>query len=381
MRGQIIEAEHLARYHWASSLARGRRVLDAGCGTAYGSALLANAGAREVVGVDLDAEVLQLARPDMPTGVVLEAGDLTTLPYEDGSFDLVVCFEVIEHVEHREAALNELRRVLAPAGILAISSPNRETYPPGNPHHVHEYTPGELEDALSSRFAAVRLDRQHTWVTSAILDDARFTLNGDSDLGDGLRVRKLSSDTPGDELYTLALASQAKLPEVEATFELASQVELRKWNDLWHEQDQTLSEQARVLTDQEKALEEHAAHRHELERHNVELERHNDDLECEIVRLREPREQAAEEMAELRNQLLTGEEQLARVPELEGRIDELVQLNDDLLELNRELTKGEEDLDELIAIADRYTVVVSSSSWRLTRPLRALFALGRRLRR
>ena len=48
MRCTLVEAEHLARYRWAAQFARGRRVLDAGCGTAYGSELLATEGAAEV---------------------------------------------------------------------------------------------------------------------------------------------------------------------------------------------------------------------------------------------------------------------------------------------------------------------------------------------
>ena len=113
VHGQIVEAEHLARYHWAAALAEGRRVLDAGCGTAYGSAILADAGAEEVVGVDVAGDVLAAVAPRMPDRVALEEADVSDLPFEDGSFDLVVCFEVIEHVEDTERVLDELARVVA----------------------------------------------------------------------------------------------------------------------------------------------------------------------------------------------------------------------------------------------------------------------------
>ena len=59
----------------------------------------------------------------------------------DRSFDLVVCFEVIEHLEEPDAALRELERVVAADGVVLVSSPNRDVYEPGNPHHLHEYTP------------------------------------------------------------------------------------------------------------------------------------------------------------------------------------------------------------------------------------------------
>ena len=61
MHGQLVEAEHLARYLWATRFAAGRRVLDAGCGMGYGSVLLAAAGAESVEGVDASEAVIAVA--------------------------------------------------------------------------------------------------------------------------------------------------------------------------------------------------------------------------------------------------------------------------------------------------------------------------------
>src|SRR5688572_15904922 len=109
MRGQLVEAEHLVRYWWATQLAAGRRVLDAGCGAAYGTRMLADAGAQRVTGIDRAASVLESVRSECPDNVELVVGDLLELPFAEGSFDLVVCFEVIEHLEEPEAALKELQ--------------------------------------------------------------------------------------------------------------------------------------------------------------------------------------------------------------------------------------------------------------------------------
>lgn len=353
MHGEIIEAEHLARYRWVSPLAADRRVLDAGCGTAYGSLLLAEAGALEVTGVDRASDVLDAVREKLPATVALEEGDVTALPYEDGRFDLVVCFEVIEHLEDPGRALDEFRRVLAPAGLLAVSSPNRNVYPPGNPHHVHEYTPAELEDELSSRFAFTDLRRQHTWITSGVLDDEQFRRSDDASLGEDVRVRKLGADEPGGELYTIALAGQDELPDAGAALELTSAVELRRWDALWHEQSEVLTQQEELLSAHERIFAEHAAVGSQLQR----------------------------ELGLLRSQLAHTESQLARMPELDAQLRELLQTNDDLLALNHELQRRQRHLQELEAIAARYTVLVGSSSWRLTGPLRRAAALLRGLAR
>jgi 2-polyprenyl-3-methyl-5-hydroxy-6-metoxy-1,4-benzoquinol methylase len=82
--------EHMARYHFAVRLARGKRVLDAGCGAGYGSAELAGV-AESVTGIDVAPEAVEHARAHyaMPN-LTFEQASCTQLPYGDGAFDLVV---------------------------------------------------------------------------------------------------------------------------------------------------------------------------------------------------------------------------------------------------------------------------------------------------
>ena len=154
MGGRMIDAEHRARYWWAASFVEEKNVLDAGCGTGYGSNILAGAGAASVIGVDRAAHVIEYARTQAEPVASFQVGDLVALPFADDAFEVAVCFEAIEHVDVPEAVLDELVRVLRPGGLLAISSPNRDIYTGSNPHHRHEFAPEELRSALSARVSA-----------------------------------------------------------------------------------------------------------------------------------------------------------------------------------------------------------------------------------
>jgi SAM-dependent methyltransferase len=258
MRGELVEVEHLVRYWWAARIARGRRTLDAGCGLGYGAAMLADAGARSVAAVDVGEAVVEAARARVPEGVTCHVGDIRELAFDDDAFELIVCFEVIEHVDEQDRALDELRRVLAPGGLLAISSPNREVYVPGNPHHVHEYVPDELEAALLHRWANVRLLRQHNFVASALLADETARVGGGQELKSA-ELRKLAPKVPGEEVYTIALAGDGDLPPATDLVALASPVEVRRWLERFEDQQRVLEQQADLLTELQRQREQHAA--------------------------------------------------------------------------------------------------------------------------
>ena len=119
----------MARYAFAARLARGKRVLDAGCGAGYGSAELAEVG-RLRHRHRRRAEAIEYARAHYRGR---QSGASSRRPARrcrivDGAFDLVVAFEVIEHLEDWRAFLREARRVLAPSGQFIVSTPNRLYY-------------------------------------------------------------------------------------------------------------------------------------------------------------------------------------------------------------------------------------------------------------
>ena len=155
--------EHVARYTFASRLARGKRVLDAGCGAGYGSAELARTSLT-VVGADIAPEAIEFASAHYQSpNLRFEQASCASLPYDAASFDLVVAFEVIEHLQDWRAFLLEAARVLSPNGQLVVSTPNKLYYtesrgPHGaNPFHVHEFTFDEFRQELNAVFPHVSL--------------------------------------------------------------------------------------------------------------------------------------------------------------------------------------------------------------------------------
>ncbi|MBI1956510.1 MAG: methyltransferase domain-containing protein, partial [Acidobacteria bacterium] len=149
--------EHRARYLFARRFSGGKKVLDAACGAGYGSALL-GANAREVCGVDISSEAVEYARGHYASAHVhFGQADCLALPFTSGRFDFVVAFEIIEHLEHPEEFLKELRRVLSPDGLLLLSTPNRLYYTEDrgevNPFHRREFSYSELEGILKPVFS------------------------------------------------------------------------------------------------------------------------------------------------------------------------------------------------------------------------------------
>lgn len=128
-----------------------REVLEAGCGEGYGADLIADV-ARRVIALDYDEATVAHVRARYPR-VEIRHGNLAELPLPDESVDVVVNFQVIEHLWDQAQFVSECFRVLRPGGTFLVSTPNRITFSPGrdtplNPFHTRELNAAELTELL-----------------------------------------------------------------------------------------------------------------------------------------------------------------------------------------------------------------------------------------
>ena len=142
------EAEQmmLARYTWCASLCRGRDVLEVGCGSAQGAAML-SAAARSYVAGDVSIDLLRQASPAARRLGRLVQFRAEQLPFPDATFDLLVILEAIYYFPDAVLVLREAKRLLRRGGTLAVVSANpaREGFI-RSPHSTQYYSVARLAE-------------------------------------------------------------------------------------------------------------------------------------------------------------------------------------------------------------------------------------------
>ncbi len=171
--GDVLTQITPARFSYLRKAAgplAGRRVLDLGCGGGMLAEPMARAGAR-VTGVDVSRPALKVAREHARrNGLEIDyrLAKAEQLPFDDETFDLVVAFDVLEHLDDLGKALGEVARVLRPRGRLVYDTVNRTLiarvvviwigeglWPGGPPKGTHRWEsfikPAELVSLLSRK--------------------------------------------------------------------------------------------------------------------------------------------------------------------------------------------------------------------------------------
>lgn len=146
---------HEIAYLYVAPILPAGLVVEAGSGEGYGSQILASHGA-DVVGIDYDEQATAHQHRTYPhLGVV--RGNLVALPLRTSSVDAFVSMQTVEHLWDQDAFLVEAVRVTRRGGPVVVSTPNKLTFPAGNPHHPHELDPVELTSLMARHVGAVDL--------------------------------------------------------------------------------------------------------------------------------------------------------------------------------------------------------------------------------
>lgn len=150
--------DHVARYLFSKNYLTNKLVLDAGCGEAYGTLWLKENNI-EIVGMDRSSVAITHSNEKNHSFLVL--GDLNYIPFRE-VFSAIISFEVIEHVDHEERYIQEIKKCLNQIGLFIGSTPLRKKNKykngkPKNPYHKKEYYPGELNVLLKKYFNNVKI--------------------------------------------------------------------------------------------------------------------------------------------------------------------------------------------------------------------------------
>ena len=372
--------EHIARYLFAAQVARGRSALDIASGVGYGSQTLARCGAASVTAFDLSEDAVRHAQHFYPHPavryVVASAEDL---PFTR-CFDLITCFEAIEHMHRQHQVLREVARVLKDDGLLVMSTP-RPTGTARSQFHTRELSLRELSDALQCYFPHIEWFFENNHFASFIANSAPahihaiHTLHAQFDLG--------QAD------YFIAVASRAAIDRSAFAPQLVLNDDgyvrnLERDVDILHRAEADFK--ARI-----QALEQELQHTRDAEQAEIGKSRELEGLEQEL----------RTHIRVLRNELSTVQrrdnEQIDRI--LENNVQQRDHCNREIEAARRQVTQIDAErrsLQQELAIwrhraseeqigAQRFEARVAdlerSLSWQITAPLRRMLDVWLSLRK
>ena len=170
-----LRRRHFAKYEFAAQWAPGQKVVDVACGVGYGSVMLADAGAAEIVSMDISEDAIGYAKANYPHPTVrYEVRDASDTRLPDQWADVIVSLETIEHLPTEKVGsyIQELRRVLKAEGTLIMSTPNGSVSYNPSPYHVQEFSLPELQALLGQQFGDLAIFGQRMipeWCSNQLL--------------------------------------------------------------------------------------------------------------------------------------------------------------------------------------------------------------------
>lgn len=160
----LLHASHIKSYDFVAPFCKNKKVLDIGCFIGYGETRIFSQ-ATEIVAIDSDDNALEFARQNRTIpNTRFEKIDAERLPFSNETFDIVIAFQLIEHISPNEVGnfLSEVKRVSKENGLLFIVTPNRKFrlmpfQRPWNPEHYQEFTAKALLKILKTTFVNVQI--------------------------------------------------------------------------------------------------------------------------------------------------------------------------------------------------------------------------------
>ncbi len=306
-----LETEHINRYIFANNFVKDKKVLDAACGTGYGSALMAKT-ATSVFGVDISEEAISYAKSNYGTqNTNFLAADIEKLPFEDSFFDVVVSFETIEHVDtnKQEKFLLEVKRTLKKDGLFVVSTPNKEVYQKRGENHFHvaELSFVEFKNFLENKFQHVKIFSQKFEVSNAIISDG---VSLSTSFG---RV------TPDVSDYIIAVCSEENLPgnlcSLVNFYSENKYAQIMNWAIENHERNEDNND---VIKKNNDTIRELLENKKQLEKEINTLDSENDKLERNLTAEKIHAQEIQDELTRVYNS--RGHKMLEKLYKLEGFI-------------------------------------------------------------
>jgi len=223
--------EHLARYFFSTQLVKNKIVLDAGCGSGYGSYILSKHGqAKKIYGIDISKESISYAKEYYQyKNINFKLGDIKKLKKtKDKSIDITTAFEVIEHIYKQNEFLQQIKRVLKKNGLLIVSTPNKYNYPKGNKFHVKELYPEEFLQLLKKYFQNVDIFYQNFELSQIIRPEnsgEKETINVNEKFNLNKNILYSPSINPKKSQYLIAVCSDVKIPSLKTIAISSSKVD------------------------------------------------------------------------------------------------------------------------------------------------------------
>lgn len=137
-------------------------ILDLGCGEGYGTKIISQY-VKKIIGLDIEKETIEHASKKYQSkNCIFELYDGVKIPYKSNTFDAVISFQVIEHIQNDLNYISEVYKVLKKNGIFIVTTPNKiYRIKPGqkvwNRYHIREYSPNELREILKTEFSNIEI--------------------------------------------------------------------------------------------------------------------------------------------------------------------------------------------------------------------------------